>query len=145
MIPLSGRALDVVGSRAVLAAGSTLTALGMLIFALGFTSAWLALLAMVVAGFGFGALLGAPTRYIVTSRAGQQQRASAVGLLSIMLIIGQIVGGSLGGGVASSHGGEIAGYHMAYLVFTGIAVAAALLTAALASRTSELAHAKPAA
>ncbi len=139
VIPLSGRALDVVGSRAVLAAGSTLTALGMLIFALGFANLWLALLAMVVAGTGFGALLGAPTRYIITSRAGAQQRASAVGLLSIMLIVGQIVGGSLGGGVASSHGGELAGYRTAYLVFAGIAVAAALLTAALASRKAEFA------
>jgi EmrB/QacA subfamily drug resistance transporter len=141
MIPLSGRALDVVGSRTVLAAGSTLTAVGMLIFALGFTSLWSALLAMVVAGVGFGALLGAPTRYIVTSRAGSAQRASAVGLLSIVLIIGQIVGGSLGGGVASSHGDEIAGYRVAYFVFAGIALAATLLTAALASRRSELAHA----
>ena len=141
VIPLSGRALDVVGSRAVLAAGGTLTALGMLIFAVGFGNLTLALVAMVVAGIGFGALLGAPTRYIVTNRAGQQQRASAVGLLSIMLIVGQIVGGSLGGGVASSHGGEIAGYRMAYLVFTGIAIVAALLTGALASRKAELAHA----
>ena len=138
VIPLSGRLLDVVGSRAVLAAGSTLTALGMLIFALGFTRLPLALLAMVVAGAGFGALLGAPTRYIVGNRAGPQQRASAVGMLSIMLIVGQIVGGSLGGGVASSHGAETEGYRVAYLVFAAIALGAALLTTALASRRAEL-------
>jgi EmrB/QacA subfamily drug resistance transporter len=137
VIPLSGRLLDVVGSRAVLTAGSTLTALGMLIFALGFAQLPLALLAMVVAGTGFGALLGAPTRYIVSSRAGVNQRASAVGMLSIMLIIGQIVGGSLGGGVASSHGDLVNGYRIAYLVFAAIAVVAALLTVALASRRAE--------
>lgn len=141
VIPLSGRALDVVGSRTVLAAGGTLTALGMLIFALGFTQVGPALLAMVVAGVGFGALLGAPTRYIITNRAGPDRRASAVGLLSIMLIIGQILGGSLGGGVADSHGDPVSGYRIAYLVFTAIAVAAALLTAALASRKTELTHA----
>jgi EmrB/QacA subfamily drug resistance transporter len=140
VIPLSGRLLDVIGSRAVLAAGSTLTALGMLIFALGFARLPLALLAMVVAGTGFGALLGAPTRYIVSSRAGVNQRASAVGMLSIMLIVGQIVGGSLGGGVASSHGDVVNGYRIAYLVFAAIAVVAALLTAALASRRAELDH-----
>jgi EmrB/QacA subfamily drug resistance transporter len=137
VIPLSGRLLDVIGSRAVLAAGSTLTALGMLIFALGFARLPLALLAMVVAGTGFGALLGAPTRYIVSSRAGVNQRASAVGMLSIMLIVGQIVGGSLGGGVASSHGDLVNGYRIAYLVFAAIAVVAALLTVALASRRAE--------
>src|ERR1035437_702574 len=140
VIPLSGRLLDVIGSRAVLAAGSTLTALGILIFALGFARLPLALLAMVVAGTGFGALLGAPTRYIVSSRAGVNQRASAVGMLSIMLIVGQIVGGSLGGGVASSHGDVVNGYRIAYLVFAAIAVVAALLTAALASRRAELDH-----
>ncbi len=137
MIPLSGRALDVVGSRIVLTCGATLTAAGMLIFALGFGALWTSLLAMIVAGIGFGALLGAPTRYIVTNRAGPENRAGAVGLLSIMLIVGQIIGGSLGGGVAGSHGDPISGYRVAYVVFTAIAVAAALLTTALASRTTE--------
>jgi EmrB/QacA subfamily drug resistance transporter len=137
VIPLSGRALDVVGSRTVLACGAALTALGMLIFALGFGDLWLALLAMIVAGIGFGALLGAPTRYIITNRTAPEQRASAVGMLSVMLIIGQIVGGSLGGGVAESHGDVVHGYRVAYLVFTGIAIAAAVLTAALASRRAE--------
>ena len=145
VIPLSGRLLDVVGSRAVLAAGSTLTALGMLIFALGFARLPLALLAMVVAGCGFGALLGAPTRYIISNRVGANQRASAVGMLSIMLIVGQIIGGSLGGGVASSHGDVVNGYRVAYFVFAAIAVVAALLTGVLASRRAELDHARKAA
>jgi MFS family permease len=143
VIPLAGRALDAVGSRAVLTVGSLMTALGMLVFALGFGTLWVALLAMVVAGIGFGALLGAPTRYIITNRVGAEQRAGAVGLLSIMLIIGQILGGSLGGGVADSHGDPVAGYRVAYLVFTAIAIAAALLTFALASRTAERAGAAP--
>ena len=137
VIPLAGRALDAFGSRAVLTAGTVLTALGLLIFALGLSDLRLALLAMVVAGTGFGALLGAPTRYIVTSHVGPEQRASAVGLLSVFLIMGQIVGGSLGGGVASSHGDAVSGYRVAYLVFAAVAVAATLLTGALASRRAE--------
>lgn len=143
VIPLAGRALDALGSRAVLAVGTTLTAAGLLIFALGFANLWVALLAMLVAGTGFGALLGAPTRYIVTSRVNASQRAGAVGLLSIMLIIGQIIGGSLGGGVASSHGTDpVVGYRFAYLVFAGVALVTTLLTAALASRDAERSSAK---
>lgn len=142
VIPLAGRALDAFGSRAVLAAGTVLTTVGLLIFALGFGSLGLSLLAMVVAGCGFGALLGAPTRYIVTSHVGPEQRASAVGLLSVFLIMGQIVGGSLGGGVASSHGDPVNGYRVAYLVFAGVAVVAMLLTAALASRRAERVQAR---
>ncbi|HEV2643240.1 MAG TPA: MFS transporter [Candidatus Elarobacter sp.] len=142
VIPLAGRALDAFGSRAVLTAGTLLTALGLVIFALGFGDLRVALLAMVVAGAGFGALLGAPTRYIVTSHVGPEQRASAVGLLSVFLIMGQIVGGSLGGGVASSHGDAVSGYRVAYLVFAAVAVVATLLTGALASRGAERAAAR---
>ena len=105
---------------------------------------WSSLLAMVVAGTGFGALLGAPTRYIVTNRVGREKRAGAVGLLSVMLIVGQIVGGSLGGGVADSHGDPVHGYRVAYFVFSGIAVAAALLTSALASRAGRARRQPPA-
>jgi MFS family permease len=60
-----------------------------------------------------------------------------------MLIIGQILGGSLGGGVADSHGDPVNGYRIAYLTFTVLAVAAALLTFALASRRAELAATAP--
>jgi EmrB/QacA subfamily drug resistance transporter len=141
VIPLGGRALDRVGSRAVLTVGASLTALGLLIFAFGFGTLWLALLSMVVAGAGFGALLGAPTRYIVTNHVGPEQRAAAVGLLSIMLIVGQIAGGSLGGGVAGSHGDAVNGYRIAYLVFAGIALVATMLTAALAPKHVERASA----
>ena len=141
VIPLSGRALDRVGSRAVLGAGTVLTAAGLTIFALGFRALAPSLIAMVVAGTGFGALLGAPTRYIVTNRIGPDQRASAVGLLSVFLIIGQIAGGSLGGGVAGSHGSVIDGYRIAYLVFAAIALLATLLTLGLASRRTERARA----
>jgi EmrB/QacA subfamily drug resistance transporter len=144
VIPLAGRALDAFGSRAVLTVGTVLTAAGLLIFALGFGDLRLALLAMVVAGAGFGALLGAPTRYIVTSHVGPEHRAGAVGLLSVFLIMGQIVGGSLGGGVASSHGDAVSGYRIAYLVFAAVAVAATLLTAALSSRRAERAAARSA-
>ncbi|MBV8367738.1 MAG: MFS transporter [Candidatus Eremiobacteraeota bacterium] len=142
VIPLSGSALDRVGSRVVLMSGTALTAAGLAIFAFGFGNIWTALLAMIVAGAGFGALLGAPTRYIVTSHVAPEQRASAVGLLSVFLIIGQIVGGSLGGGVAGSHGTLVAGYRIAYLVFAGIALGALLLTAALSSHRAELARAR---
>ena len=80
---------------------------------------------MIVAGTGFGALLGAPTRYIITNSVPWDQRASAVGLLSIFLIIGQILGGSLAGGIVAAHSVEIVGYRTAYLAFTVIAIIAA--------------------
>jgi EmrB/QacA subfamily drug resistance transporter len=137
VIPLAGRALDALGSRLVLTAGTLLTASGLFIFAFGFESLPVTLLAMVVAGTGFGALLGAPTRYIITNSVPSNQRASSVGLLSIFLIIGQIVGGSLAGGIVGVHAIDVNGYRVAYEAFTAIAVLAIILTFALASKAQE--------
>ena len=142
VIPGAGRALDAAGSRVVLAAGTTLTAVGLAVFAFGFTNVWIAVGSMVVAGTGFGALLGAPTRYIVTNRAGSQQRAAAVGLLSVCLILGQILGGSLAGGVIGSHTDVVEGYRIAFLWFTEIAVVTAVLTLGLHAKARERAEAK---
>ncbi len=138
VIPVSGRALDRVGSRDVLLVGTFFTEVGLAIFALGFNSLWLSILAMLVAGLGFGALLGAPTRYIVTSEAPAQARATSVGLLSQFLIIGQILGGSLAGGVMTAALSGQQAYRETYLAFAGIALLALGLAATLHSRREEL-------
>jgi MFS family permease len=137
VIPYSGRALDRVGSRDVLLVGAILTEIGLALFALGFQSLPLVLLAMVVAGAGFGALLGAPTRYIVTNETPKAARGTAVGLLSQALIVGQIVGSSLAGGIFGLGASEIAGYRNAYLAFCAVAFVALLLAATLKPQRDE--------
>ncbi|MGH7728564.1 MAG: MFS transporter [Vulcanimicrobiaceae bacterium] len=137
VIPLSGRALDRVGSRAVLAAGALLTALGLAGFALELSSLLGAVVSIAVAGIGFGSLLGAPTRYIITTEVPSSSRATAVGLLSIFLIVGMIVGASLAGGVIGNRIDDVAAYRTAYAVFAALALLTALGTLALASRTAE--------
>jgi MFS family permease len=137
VIPASGRALDRIGSRDVLLAGTALTELGLAIFALGFQSLSLTLLAMIVAGAGFGALLGAPTRYIVTNETHERMRATAIGLLSQCLIVGQILGSALAGGLIGMARSEIAGYRHAYLGFCAVAFVALVLASTLKSRLEE--------
>jgi len=137
VIPASGRAIDRLGSRDVLLVGTVLTQIGLAIFALGFESIWLALLSMVVAGAGFGALLGAPTRYIVTNEAPASQRATAVGLLSQALIVGQILGSSLAGATMGLATNEFAGYRHTYLAFCAVAFLALILAATLRPRSAE--------
>lgn len=138
VIPSAGRALDAIGSRNVLTAGAALTSAGLLIFAAEMGSLAGAIVAMIVAGIGFGALLGAPTRYIITREAGESNRATAVGLLSIFLIIGQIVGAGLAGGIAGSRPGQ-AGFVHVYETLAGVAVLAVILTTFLKSRDVEMA------
>lgn len=137
VIPASGRALDRIGSRDVLLAGTVLTELGLAIFALGFQSIGLAVLSMIVAGAGFGALLGAPTRYIVTNETNERTRATAIGLLSQCLIVGQILGSSFAGGLIGMATNEMTGYRHAYLAFCGVAFVAIVLTTMLKPRRDE--------
>jgi MFS family permease len=140
VIPASGRALDRVGSRDVLLAGTIATEAGLALFALGFASLPLAILAVVIAGAGFGALLGAPTRYVVTNETPRRSRAVAVGLLSQALIAGQILGSALAGGLLSSGQTTIAGYRHAYLAFCGVAFVALVLASTLQPRVGERTH-----
>jgi EmrB/QacA subfamily drug resistance transporter len=138
VIPLAGRALDAIGSRLVLCCGAILTAAGLALFGAGLHSLALSVVAMIVAGTGFGALLGAPTRYIITNEVPATMRSGAVGLLSVFLIIGQILGASLAGGVVGSHHDDVVfGYRAAYGTFAALAVLTALGTFALKGRKAE--------
>jgi len=143
VIPVAGRALDRIGSRDVLLLGTVLTEAGLGLFAIGFTSLPLTILSMIVAGIGFGALLGAPTRYIVTNEVPENVRATAIGLLSQALIVGQIVGASIAGGIIGLAKSELVGYRNAYLAFSAIALLALVITATLKSHREETGSVTP--
>ena len=137
VIPFAGRALDRFGSRIVLCAGTLCVAVGLGLFALFLTRLPFAVAALVVTGIGFGSLLGAPTRYIITSEAPATMRGTAVGLLSVLLIMGQIVGASLAGGILGNTAADVAGYRLAYGVFAGIGFVALATTLLLANQQTE--------
>ncbi len=137
VIPVSGRALDRIGSRDVLLAGAVLTEIGLAIFALGFDSMPLTLLSMVVAGAGFGALLGAPTRYLVTNETGPSRRGIAVSLLSQCLIIGQILGSAMAGSIIGAIRNDVEAYRFTYLAFCAVALAALAISSTLRARPDE--------
>jgi EmrB/QacA subfamily drug resistance transporter len=137
VIPLAGRALDAFGSRAVLLSGALLSAAGLGLFALTLADVAPAIFAIALAGVGFGALLGAPTRYIITNEVPSSMRATGVGLLSVFLIIGQIFGASLAGGIVGANIDDVAGYRAAYAAFACVALLAALGTLALLPRGRE--------
>lgn len=135
VIPASGRLLDRIGSRSVLAAGSSATLAGLALFAVSYSSLAGSIVAMIVAGVGFGALLGAPTRYIITNETTPATRATAVGLLSQALIIGQILGGSFAGGVLRLVPGG--GFMLLYAAFAAIAALACALVFSLKAQRAE--------
>ena len=145
VIPAAGRALDAFGSRLVLTVGASLTGIGLALFAATLTSLPLAVAGIAIAGVGFGALLGAPTRYVITNEAPPHLRATAVGLLSVFLIMGQIVGGSLAGGIVGADIDDVTGFRNAYFAFAAIAIVAMIVTGFLASRAQERHEPPPAA
>jgi MFS family permease len=132
VIPATGRALDRVGARTVLLAGTLVTSGGLALFAFCYRSLGLSILAMILSGIGFGALLGAPTRYIISNEAPAANRSSAIGLLSIFLIIGQVVGSSLAGGCIGGSEVSTAQYQLAYLAFAAVGLLAFAVTLTLA-------------
>ncbi|HEV3157505.1 MAG TPA: MFS transporter [Candidatus Baltobacteraceae bacterium] len=138
VIPFAGRALDAFGSRAVLLSGALCAGAGLALFSVELTSLLGAIVGVIVSGVGFGALLGAPTRYILGNELPTTMRASGMGVLSILLIIGQIVGGSLAGGLIGAQIDAVIGYRNAYLAFTLVAALALAVIAALKSREEEL-------
>jgi MFS family permease len=110
---------------------------GLALFGASLTLLPMAIVGIAIAGSGFGALLGAPTRYIVSNEAPAEMRGTAVGLLSVFLIVGQIFGGSLAGGIVGADIGDVAGYRNAYFAFALIAFATVFGTFALAPRARE--------
>ncbi|TAM91328.1 MFS transporter [bacterium] len=136
VVPIAGRALDKVGARAVLFAGSLFVTIGMAAFAAFVAVLPLAIVSLVVAGLGFGSLLGAPTRYLVTNAAPDEMRATAVGLLSIFLIFGQIVGSALAGALVGMHISSVPGYTHAYILFAVVALIVMFATLRIPKRIS---------
>ena len=131
----------------VLSIGSVLTALGLAALGLTLSVLPLAIASLSLAGVGFGALLGAPTRYIITNETPSRMRGTAVGLLSIFLIVGQILGGSFAGGfdggsfsdiLSNLFGGSVGGaYRLAFEAFAALAVVTAFGTLFLLPRSKE--------
>ena len=138
--PLSGRMLDLVGSRPIVVLGLALTSLGVFVYALQTVTMTVFISAGIIAGFGLAALLGAPLRYIVLNEASEQDRGSAQGLLTVFMSIGQLLGAAIVGGVAASRGSTLAGYQAAFVPIGILAGALAVLALGLKNRERESAN-----
>jgi len=138
--PLSGRMLDVVGSRPIVVLGLAITSLGVFVYALQTVTMTVFITAGVIAGFGLAALLGAPLRYIVLNEASEQDRGSAQGLLTVFMSIGQLLGAAIVGGVAASRGSTLAGYQAAFVPIGVLAGALAVVALGLKNRERESAN-----
>ncbi len=83
--------------------------------------------ASILAGMGLASLLGAPLRYIMLNEASVGNTASAQGALTLLIGVGQLLGGVIIGVVAEYRGGGVAGYQLA---FTMVGISGLLLVGA---------------
>ncbi|PZN13106.1 MAG: MFS transporter [Bacillota bacterium] len=135
--PVTGRLLDRAGSRVVIAGGTVLLGLGLLLVP-AVTSSLLWFVADgVLIGFGLASLTGAPLRYVVLNEATPDSRAAAQSLLTVASNIGQMAGGAVIGAIIASHGGAVAGYEQAFLALGVLALAGFALSLGLKDREGE--------
>jgi MFS family permease len=134
--PLAGHLLDRVGARAVVQAGLSLTAVGLVLLALAPLRFATFYAAGGVIGFGLSALLGAPLRYITLQEAGEDRRGSGQGLLTLCVSIGQLVGSALIGGLLGSTADALGAYRHALLAVGVVCVLAVMPSLALRGRVA---------
>lgn len=135
--PLAGRALDRIGSRAIILAGAALLTAGLWsVSVIGGSVARFYAAGMII-GLGLSMLLGAPLRYIVLREAAPSERAAAQGALSLITNIGLLVGATLVGALAALRGGGLEGYTFAFQIIGGLALAAFITSIGLKGRAAE--------
>jgi predicted MFS family arabinose efflux permease len=122
--PVIGRLINQVGTRLILVVSQVLVLGGLLIYAFTDLNMVNFLFASIISGIGSAGLVGAPLRYIMLAETGNQDRASAQGLLSVTSSIGRLLGASVVGAVAASQGGGASGYQAA---FTGLVILGVLI------------------
>lgn len=137
--PLSGRALDRVGSRVVVLVGSGLATAGLLVASFSATGLATFYTAAVLVGLGLSILLGAALRYVMLNEAPLSERAAAQGMLTLFSSIGQLMGGALVGAIVASRGGAVAGYVAAFLAVGVVMLLLTLSALGLKGRAEELA------
>jgi len=135
--PVIGRILDTVGSRMIMAAGTIILAVGLIVIALYPDNFILFIAAGCLAGVGMVTIIGAPLRYIVLSETRSNERGAGQAIVNMLSSVGQLIGGALIGGVIASFSG-IFGYKISLILASVVSVIAFIFTLKLKSRDEQI-------
>ena len=134
--PLSGRLVDKIGSRKIIATGLLLSSVALFLFSF--------LVKNPIYIYISGALLGcglsirASLSYIMLNEVSERERAATQGLLIIFISIGQLTGSALFGTLTQSFGKGLNGFGYAYLSMAGLALILGVSSFFLKNRKREL-------
>ena len=135
--PVSGRVLDRIGSRILIMTAIILVGAGYLLMGFRADVELYFYGAEVLIGLGLAILLGSSLRYIVLNEVKPEDRASAQGIVSIFVSIGQLTGAAFIGAITASHASTISGYKTSFMVLVVISVILLLLSVLLKSKKQE--------
>jgi len=121
--PLFGRLLDRIGPRPIVITALFVLGGGSVVFGVLETSTATLIAGGAGVGLGLSGLLGAPLRYILLDEIAATERASAQGILTVFISVGQLLSGALIGAVAASQGGGATGYREAFLIVGAVTMA----------------------
>ena len=111
----SGRLLNRLGARAIIATGFAMLATGYAASAWTSLGLWGFLLATMPAGLGVGIVVGGALRSIAIDEAPLAARAAAQGMVNICTSIGTLRAATAIGALADFSGGAAAGFARAYI------------------------------
>jgi len=143
--PVAGRLIDKIGSRAIVMAGLTLAATGLLFFYFNASSRINFYTAGIFMGLGSAMLQGSALRYIMLNEVRSSDRALGQGIITLFTSTGQMTGVTLIGIIVASMSTKLDGYSRSFLIIAIIALSVMLLSYRLKSRSEELTSASAAA
>lgn len=136
--PASGRVVDRRGSKVVVIAAAASLGGGLLLVSLFPGSLALIYTGGAFIGLGLSAVRGSALRYVMLYEAPAADRAAGQAVLTVFTSTGRLLGAAFVGALIASHGGQVRGFSLAFLVLAVIMGALTLAALALKSRTEEL-------
>ncbi len=131
--PLGGRLVDKIGAKSVVVSGLFFSMLGLILLSFWLHTKWEFYIAGMFTGIGLSFLIGSSLRYILLKETPESERATAQGIITIFVSVGQIVGSVLITTLALT-GPGLKGFTNAFLVLAGITFLIFLLSFGLRRR-----------
>lgn len=135
--PIMGKILDSVGSRKIMAVGTIILTIGLIVISIYPDNFILFIASGLLVGVGFVTIIGAPLRYIVLTETKAYERGAGQAIVNMLSSVGQLIGGALIGGIIASFSG-IFGYTISLVLGAIVAFIAFLFTFKLKSRDEQI-------
>jgi multidrug resistance protein len=135
--PISGRLLDKIGSRIIIFCGLAFAVISLIMFSL--LSNDIPFFYAAEAALGIGLAIRSSLKYIILNEIAKKERAASLGMLIIIISLGQLAGAAFFGIIISGSESQLMGFGSAFLNLTIITALLIFLSFFLKNRKKEMA------